>query len=73
MKTKLYFPIVLTVMVFVSSNAQQKTTGNKIVLKNSSKTALSQKAISIKRNQLSIKDEASQYPILIYKNGMNYF
>lgn len=67
MKTRLYFPIALTTLIFASSNAQQKTTGNKIVLKNSSKTALSQKAISIKRNQLSIKDGASQYPILIYK------
>ena len=67
MKTKLYFPIAFTALVFASSNAQQKTAGNKIVLKNSSKIALSQKAISIKRDQLSIKDETGQYPILIYK------
>ncbi|MEZ0129728.1 DUF4861 family protein [Flavobacterium sp. LBUM151] len=67
MKTKLYFPIAFTALIFASSNAQQKTTGNKIVLKNSSKTALSQKAISIKRKQLTIKDEGAQYPILLYK------
>lgn len=54
-------------MIFASSNAQQKAAGNKIVLKNSSKIELSQKAISIKRKQLTIKDQAAQYPILLYK------
>ena len=67
MKSKFYLSLVITIVIFASSNAQQKATGNKIVLKNSSKIELSQKAISIKRNQLSIKDAASQYPILIYK------
>lgn len=54
-------------MVFMNCNAQQKTLGEKVVLKNTTKLQLTQVAISIKRNQLSLKENINQYPVLIYK------
>jgi len=67
MKSKLYLSIAVTASIFASCQAQQKESRNKIALKNTSNLELSQKAISIKRSQLSIKDAISQYPVLIYK------
>ncbi len=67
MKSKLYLSIAVTASIFASCQAQQKESGNKIILKNASNLELYQKAISIKRSQLSIKDATSQYPVLIYK------
>ena len=67
MKTKLYLSIAVTTMLFANAQAQKKAGGNQIILKNSSNIELTQKAISIKRNQLSLKNVKGQYPILIYK------
>lgn len=65
---KIYAPIVLSVLIFANCNAQKKSNGNTIVLKNTSNIEVPQKAISIKRNQLSLNNPTGTYPILIYKN-----
>ncbi|KQO20993.1 hypothetical protein ASF10_15555 [Flavobacterium sp. Leaf82] len=67
-KIKFYAPIVLSALIFASCNAQKKATGNTIILKNTSTIELPQKAISIKRNQLSLQNDLGNYPVLIYKN-----
>ncbi|MBF4487757.1 DUF4861 domain-containing protein [Flavobacterium sp. CSZ] len=65
---KLYTPIALSVLIFASCNAQKKSNTNTIVLKNTSNIEVPQKAISIKRNQLSLNNPTGTYPVLIYKN-----
>lgn len=65
---KFYAPIALSAFIFASCNAQKKSTENTIVLKNTSNLELPQKAISIKRNQLSSNNDLGIYPVLIYKN-----
>ncbi|MFQ6601382.1 DUF4861 domain-containing protein [Flavobacterium sp. C3NV] len=65
---KFYAPIALSVLIFANCNAQKKSNGNTIVLKNTSNIEVPQKAISIKRNQLSLNNPTGTYPILIYKN-----
>lgn len=64
---KLYVPIAFSMLVFANANAQKKT-GNTIILKNTSSLELPQKAVSIKRKQLSSQNDSGKYPILIYKN-----
>ncbi|MDR7370103.1 DUF4861 domain-containing protein [Flavobacterium aquidurense] len=68
MKTNLYLSIALTATILASCKAQQKTSETKITLKNTSEIAVPQKAITIKRSQLSVNDAGKVYPILIYKN-----
>ncbi|UTN03402.1 DUF4861 domain-containing protein [Flavobacterium bizetiae] len=65
---KFYAPIALSVLIFASCNAQKKSAGSTIVLKNTTNIEVPQKAISIKRNQLSLNNQTGTYPILIYKN-----
>ncbi|KQB40101.1 DUF4861 domain-containing protein [Flavobacterium aquidurense] len=65
---KFYTPIALSILIFASCNAQKKSTGNTIVLKNTSNIELPQKAISIKRNQISLSGDSGTYPVLVYKN-----
>lgn len=65
---KFYAPFVLSVLIFANCNAQKKSNGNTIVLKNTSTIEVPQKAISIKRNQLSVNNQTGRYPVLIYKN-----
>jgi len=65
---KFYAPLALSVLIFANCNAQKKSNGNTIVLKNTSNIEVPQKAISIKRNQLSLNNPTGTYPILIYKN-----
>lgn len=64
---RFYLSGALITIIFASSSAQQKTTTESIVLKNSSALTLSQKAISINRNQLLQRDITGKFPILIYK------
>ena len=68
MKTNLYLSIAITATILTSCKAQQRTTGTKITLKNTSELVVPQKAITIKRSQLSVKETGTVYPILIYKN-----
>lgn len=65
---KFYTSFALSVLIFVNCNAQKKSNGNTIVLKNTSTIEVPQKAISIKRNQLSVNNQTGTYPVLIYKN-----
>lgn len=65
---KFYTPIVLSVLIFASCNAQKKSAGSTIVLKNTANIEVPQKAISIKRSQLSLNSQTGTYPIVIYKN-----
>ena len=65
---KLYAPIALSILIFASCNAQKKSNTNTIVLKNTSNIEVPQKAISIKRSQLSLNNPTGTYPVLIYKN-----
>lgn len=65
---KYYAPIALSVLIFASCNAQKKSAGSTIVLKNTTNIEVPQKAISIKRNQLSLNNQTGTYPVLIYKN-----
>ena len=65
---KFYAPFALSVLIFANCNAQKKSNGNTIVLKNTSTIEVPQKAISIKRNQLSVNKQTGTYPVLIYKN-----
>lgn len=65
---KFYTPIALSVLIFASCNAQKKSAGSTIVLKNTTNIEVPQKAISIKRNQLSLNNQTGIYPIVIYKN-----
>jgi len=65
---KFYAPFALSVLIFANCNAQKKSNGNTIVLKNTSTIEVPQKAISIKRNQLSVNNQTGTYPVLIYKN-----
>jgi hypothetical protein len=65
---KLYAPIALSILIFASCNAQKKSNTNTIVLKNTSSIEVPQRAISIKRSQLSLSNSIGTYPILIYKN-----
>lgn len=67
MRTKYYLSIAFAATIFMAGNAQQKTTGAKITLKNTSDLDVPQKAITIKRNQIAAKDIANGFPILIYK------
>ncbi|WP_428232293.1 DUF4861 domain-containing protein [Flavobacterium sp.] len=66
-KIKFYAPIAFSVIVFANCNAQKKETGKNIILKNTSNLELPQKAISIKRSELSLQDATTNYPILITK------
>ncbi len=68
MKTNLYLSIALTATILTSCKAQQKSTGTKITLKNTSEIVVPQKAITIKRSQLLVKETGTVYPILVYKN-----
>ncbi|KFF03397.1 DUF4861 domain-containing protein [Flavobacterium reichenbachii] len=65
--TKIYVSIALSVLFLGNSKAQQKNVGQQIILKNTSDLALSQKAVSIKRTQLLVKDTKAIFPILISK------
>lgn len=65
---KFYTPIVFSVLIFASCNAQKKSAGSTIVLKNITNIEVPQKAISIKRSQLSLNNQTGTYPIVIYKN-----
>jgi len=65
---KFYAPFALSVLIFANCNAQKKSNGNTIVLKNTSTIEVPQKAISIKRNQMSVNNQTGTYPVLIYKN-----
>jgi hypothetical protein len=65
---KYYATIALSVLIFASCNAQKKSAGNTIVLTNTATVEVPQKAISIKRNQLSLNKPAGNFPVLIYKN-----
>lgn len=65
---KLYASSVFLTLVFANTNAQQKANTEKIVLKNTSNLELPQKAITIKRGQLSAKVSTGSYPIFIHKN-----
>lgn len=67
MKTNLYLSIALTAMILTSCKAQQQSKGTKITLKNTSELTVPQKAIAIKRNLLSVKEDSKVYPILIHK------
>ena len=69
MKSKIrhYVPLAISIFTFAGCYAQKKSNGNTIVLKNSSAIELSQKSVSIKRNQLSLKNDSGKYPILINK------
>ncbi|WP_029272611.1 DUF4861 domain-containing protein [Flavobacterium sp. KJJ] len=68
MRTKIYLSIALAATFLMSCKAQQKVSGTKITLKNTAALAVPQKAITIKRSQLSVKDATNFYPILINKN-----
>ncbi|MBF4507834.1 DUF4861 domain-containing protein [Flavobacterium sp. JLP] len=68
MRTKIYLSIALSATFLMSCKAQQKVSGTKITLKNTAALAVPQKAITIKRSQLSVKDATNVYPILINKN-----
>jgi hypothetical protein len=65
---KFYAPLALSVLIFANCNAQKKSNGNTIVLKNTSTIEVPQKTISIKRNQLAVNNPTGIYPILICKN-----
>jgi len=65
---KFYAPIALSVLIFANCNAQKKSNGNTIVLKNTANIEVPQKAISIKRSQLSLHNQTGSFPVLIYKN-----
>ena len=67
MKTQFYLSITLGFLILSCCKAQQKTTGTKITLKNASELAVPQKALTIKRSQLSVKETGTIYPILIHK------
>lgn len=67
MKTNLYFSIVLAATILSGCKAQQKITGTKITLTNTSELAVPQKALTIKRSQLSVTETGTIYPILIHK------
>lgn len=54
-------------MILTSCKAQQQSKGTKITLKNTSELTVPQKAIAIKRNLLSVKEDSKVYPILIHK------
>ncbi|MBF4516734.1 DUF4861 domain-containing protein [Flavobacterium sp. ANB] len=64
---KLYAQITFSVLIFASCNAQKKTTEKLIVLKNTSNLELPQKAISIKRSELAVKDVTNDFAILLHK------
>ncbi|KRD09028.1 hypothetical protein ASE21_14350 [Flavobacterium sp. Root901] len=67
-KFKIAGSTVLFLLILINCSAQQKTSKNTIVLKNTSKIALSQKAVSIKRSQLSLNSDLKNYPIITSKN-----
>lgn len=67
-KFKITGSTVLFLLILINCSAQQKTSKNAIVLKNTSKIALSQKAVSIKRSQLSLDSDLGNYPIITSKN-----
>jgi hypothetical protein len=58
-------PIAFSILIFAGCTAQKKE--KNIILKNTSNLELSQKAISIKRTELAIKDATTNFPILISK------
>ena len=68
MNTKLYLSAALSSILLTSCKVGQKATENTIVLKNKSNLEVPQKAIAIKRSQLSLKDVANDFPILIFNN-----
>lgn len=68
MKTKFYLSIAVTAAILTSCKAQQKAAGTKITLKNTTELAVPQKAITISRSQLALKETGTVYPILRYKN-----
>jgi len=67
MKTKFCLSIVLGILILSGCSAQSKTSGITITLKNTIDLALPQKAITIKRSQLSAKNDLKVYPILMFK------
>jgi len=65
---KLYLSSSVITMIFSHCSAQQKTSTEKIVLKNTSNLELPQKAITIKRSELLSKETGGKFPILISKS-----
>lgn len=66
MKTQIYLSIAFGFLILSSCKAQQQT-GTKITLTNTSELIVPQKAITIKRSELAVKDNSKMYPILTYK------
>lgn len=66
MKTQFYLSIAFGFLILSSCKAQQQT-GTKITLTNTSELIVPQKAITIKRSELAVKDNSKMYPILTYK------
>ncbi|MBZ4041155.1 DUF4861 domain-containing protein [Flavobacterium hibisci] len=64
MKTKLCLSIALSTMIFISCKAQ-KSQSTKIVLTNNSDLELPQKAVSIKRSTLKVKESEKSFPIVL--------
>ncbi|SEO62879.1 protein of unknown function [Flavobacterium sp. CF108] len=66
---KLCTSIAFSTLIFASCQAQQKLSKeNKIVLKNTSNIELFQKAITVKRNQLTTNKDLGTYPVLLFKD-----
>lgn len=61
-----YLPIFSVIATLSSCKVSQNVLDNTIILKNSTSTPLSQKAISIKREKLSLI--ADSFPILLFKS-----
>lgn len=62
-----YLPIILVTVLLASCKVSQNVSEKTIVLKNSSSLALSQKAISIKRENIGESNVKGAFPILISK------
>jgi hypothetical protein len=65
-RVSFYLPIALVAGLLISCKVSQNITGKIIVLKNSSSLPLSQKAISIKRENLGENNIKGTFPILLF-------
>lgn len=63
-----YLPIILVTALLLSCKVSQNVSEKKIILKNDSSLALTQKSISIKRECIGENVIKGTFPILVYKN-----
>ncbi len=66
-KLKSYLPVTLVAMLLIGCKAQQTGTTSSITLTNNTDIALSEKAVTLKRNRIDGNESKKGFPILIYK------